>query len=156
MSTEVERLEAQLKAAFEGPAWHGPSVLEALQGVAPELAAAHPVVGAHSIWELVLHLGGTYRLVLGRLEGKTTPFTPAEDWPSVPETTAAHWRDAVGALHELNRRIRDAVLRFDEGRLDQPLVPEPPYPAYTQFIGITQHDLYHAGQIAILKKARSG
>ncbi|PYQ46578.1 MAG: hypothetical protein DMF78_26090 [Acidobacteria bacterium] len=91
MSSEIERLEAQLEAAFEGPAWHGPSVLEALDGVTAEGASAHPLTGAHSIWELV--------------------------------------------------------------RLDQPITPEPPYPAYTQFIGITQHDRYHAGQIAILKKA---
>src|SRR6478736_2657420 len=47
--------------------------------------------------------------------------TEVERLEAQPETTAAHWRDAVGALHELNRRIRDAVLRFDEGRLDQPL-----------------------------------
>jgi hypothetical protein len=45
------------------------------------------------------------------------------------------------------------VSAFPEERLDQPIVPEPPYTAFTQFIGITQHDLYHAGQIALLKRA---
>ncbi len=109
MSTELERLESQLKRSFEGPAWHGPSVLEALEGLTPEAAQAHPVPGAHSVWELVLHLAGTY--------------------------------------------VRSAVLRFDGDQLDRPLTAGAPYTAYTQFIGITQHDLYHAGQIAILRRA---
>lgn len=73
----------------------------------------------------------TYRLVLRRLKGDATPLTPAEDWPAVPAPTGANWRAAVAALE----------------------VPAPPYTAYTQFIGMTQHDLYHAGQMALLKKA---
>ncbi len=153
MSTDLERLEAQLTRAFEGGAWHGPSVLEALADVTPEEAQAHPVPGAHSIWELVLHLGGTYRLVLRRLEGSDAPLTPEEDWPRVPPPTAAGWAEAISSLRQLNARARQAVLRFDPARLDQPLVREPPYTAFTQLIGITQHDLYHAGQIALLKKA---
>ena len=67
MGHEIERIETQLRLSFEGPAWHGPSVLEALEGVSAEDAAEHPIEGAHSIWELVLHLIGTYRLVLRRL-----------------------------------------------------------------------------------------
>jgi uncharacterized damage-inducible protein DinB len=153
MSSEPERLVSQLRRSFEGGAWHGPSVLEALEGVTPEAAHAHPIAGAHSIWELVLHLGGTYGLVLRRLEGDGTPLTAAEDWPPVPSPTASNWRDAIRALQRLNERVREAVRRFDPGKLDAPLIPESPYTAYTQFIGITQHDLYHAGQIAILKKA---
>jgi len=49
--TEIERILDQLKRAYEGNAWHGPSVREALNGVTPEQAAAHPLSGAHSIWE---------------------------------------------------------------------------------------------------------
>jgi uncharacterized damage-inducible protein DinB len=153
VSSELERLEAQIARSFEGEAWHGPSVLEALEDVTPEAACAHPVAGGHSIWELVLHLGGTYRLVLRRLQGNDAPLAPIEDWPPVPAPTVSSWRDATRSLRELNQKLRTAVLGFDPQRLDQPLVAEPPYTAYTQFIGITQHDLYHGGQIAILKKA---
>jgi DinB superfamily len=102
---------------------------------------------------LVLHLSGTYRLVLRRLEGDGRQMTPDEDWPPTPAPTAAAWQDAIRVLRELNERLRKEVLRFDADGLDRPLVAEPPYTAYTQFIGITQHDLYHAGQIAILKRA---
>jgi uncharacterized damage-inducible protein DinB len=153
MSTELERLESQLRRSFEGEAWHGPSVLEALEGCTPEEAGAHPVTGAHSVWELVLHLAGTYRLVLRRLAGENAQLAPAEDWPPVPSPTPSGWRDAIRSLQDLNRQVRDAVLRFDPQRLDQPLPAGGPYTAHTQFIGLTQHDLYHAGQIAILRKA---
>jgi uncharacterized damage-inducible protein DinB len=152
VSSELERLEAQLKNSFEGPAWHGPSVLETLEDVTPEAAAAHPLAGAHSIWELVLHLAATYRLVLRRLERNDAPLTPGEDWPAVPAPTASNWRDAIGSLQQLNRQLRIAVLGFSAGQLDQPLASES-YTAYTQFIGVTQHDLYHAGQVALLRKA---
>ena len=152
MRTELERLEDQLRRAFEGEAWHGPSVLEVLKGVTAEGAYAHPVPGAHSIWELVLHLGGTYHLVLRRMGGEDAQLAPAEDWPPAPSPSESAWQDAIRSLHELNRRVRAAVLRFDPGRLDQPFTPGSPYTAHTQFIGITQHDLYHAGQIAMLKK----
>jgi uncharacterized damage-inducible protein DinB len=153
VSTELERLEEQLRRAFEGEAWHGPSVLEALRDVTPEMAAAHPIAGAHGIWELVLHLAATYRLVLRRLEGDGRQLTREEDWPPVPAPTAQSWSDAVRALTRLNEDMRRAVAAFPAARLDEPLVREAPYTAYTQFIGTTQHDLYHAGQIVLLKRA---
>jgi uncharacterized damage-inducible protein DinB len=152
VSSELERLEEQLKRSFEGGAWHGPSVLETLVDVTPEAASAHPLAGAHSIWELVLHLAATYRLVLRRLEGNETQLTPAEDWPAVPSPTASNWQNAIGWLKQLNQQLRSAVLNFNAGQLDQPMASES-YTAYTQFIGVTQHDLYHAGQIALLRKA---
>lgn len=153
MSTELERLESQIRCSLVGPAWHGPSVLEALQGIGPEAAHSHPLTGAHSVWELVLHLTGTYRLVLRRLAGEDAQLTPDEDWPPVPAPTGESWREATDSLRVLNGRVRQAVLGFDPEQLDRPLCASAPYSAYTQFIGITQHDLYHAGQIAVLKKA---
>ena len=56
-------------------------------------------------------------------------------------------------LKQLNAELRRAIGNFPRKRLDEPLVPEPPWTAFTQFIGVTQHQLYHAGQMALLKKA---
>jgi uncharacterized damage-inducible protein DinB len=153
MKAELSRLEEQLGRALTGEAWHGPSVLEAVEGVSAKQAAAHPIAGAHSIWELVLHLCGTYGLVLRRLVGEGRQLAESEDWPPVPEPSAENWSASIGLLKQLNEELRQAVRSFPEERLDQPLVSESPYTAYTQFIGVTQHNLYHAGQIALLKKA---
>jgi uncharacterized damage-inducible protein DinB len=125
--------------------------METLEDVTPEAASTHPMPGAHSIWELVLHLAGTYRLVLRRLEGNDAPLTPAEDWPPIPAPAETSWQEAIRSLQQLNQQLRSAVRGFSAERLDQTLAGET-YSAYTQFIGVTQHDMYHAGQIAILRK----
>jgi uncharacterized damage-inducible protein DinB len=153
MSSEIERIEEQLRLSFEGPAWHGPAVAETLSGVIAAQAAARPIETAHSIWELALHLTGTYGLVLRRLAGNGAQLTPEEDWPAVPEPTADNWNISVERLRSLNEELRRAVRAFPADRLDAPLVAESPYTAHTQFIGTTQHDLYHAGQVALLRKA---
>jgi len=153
MSGEPKRLEEQLRRALEGEAWHGPSLLESLADVSAEQAAARPIPRAHSIWELVLHVGGDYVLVLRRLSGDGRQLTASEDWPSCPAPTEDNWRKAVQELTRLNQELRKAVRDFPEERLDQPLVPESPFSAYAQFIGVTQHNLYHAGQISLLKRA---
>jgi hypothetical protein len=70
--------------------------------------------------------------------------------------TDANWQEAIATLRGRNDALRHALLRFDPTRLTAPLVPEPPYTAYEQFIGLTQHDLYHAGQIALLVRAIRG
>jgi uncharacterized damage-inducible protein DinB len=152
MTPELMRLDEQLRKALEGEAWHGPSVLEVLDGVSASQAAAHPLAGAHSIWELVLHLRSDYELVLRRLRGDGRQLTAAEDWPAVPAPTPENWSDAITGLKKLNEDLRRAVRNFSESRLDQPLVAGAPYSAHTQFIGVTQHNLYHAGQIVLLKK----
>ena len=153
LAPELERIDEQLRRSFEGEAWHGPAVLEALTGMSHEDAASHPIESAHSIWELALHLSGTYRLVLRRLAGDGRQLTKEEDWPPPPEATEEAWAETVERLRRLNQELRSAVRAFPPERLDDQLVPSSPYTAYTQFIGITQHDLYHAGQIAILKRA---
>ena len=155
MTAEVDRLEEQLRRAFEGEAWHGPSVLESLAGLSAAQAASHPIAGAHSIWELVLHLASDYDLVLRRLAGDGRQLTAVEDWPACPAPTEENWRQTVQELTRLNGTLRQAVRDFPQYRLDAPLVSASPHSAYTQFIGVTQHNLYHAGQIALLRRALS-
>jgi len=153
MTSQIDRLDEQLRRALEGEAWHGPSVLESLAGLSAAQAASRPIADAHSIWELVLHLASDYDLVLRRLAGDGRPYTAAEDWPACPAPTEENWRQTVQELTLLNEKLRQAVRGFPDERLDEPLVPEVPYSAYTQFIGVTQHNLYHGGQIALLKRA---
>lgn len=153
MTPEINRLDEQLRRALEGESWHGPSVLELLAGLSAAQASSHPIAGAHSIWELVLHLRSDYDLVLRRLAGDGHKVTAAEDWPACPASTEENWEQSVQELRLRNQKLRQAVRDFPVERLDDPLVPEVPYTAYTQFIGVTQHNLYHAGQIALLKRA---
>jgi uncharacterized damage-inducible protein DinB len=151
MPLDGEILADQIGRAFRGESWHGPSVLEVLAGISAEDAAAHPIAGAHSIWEIVLHMTAGYRLVLRRTRGEDAPYSLEEGWPPVPALSSEAWMESQRVLEDLNQQLQSAVRAFPAERLSQALGSE--YSAYTQFCGAPQHDLYHAGQITMLKKA---
>ena len=151
--SEIKRINDQLKRAFEGTAWHGPSVSEVLADVTAEQAAAHPIAGAHSIWEIVLHIRTWERVGLRRIE-EWVPIevTDEEDWPVVKETSEHAWKNALDRLRLNHAALREVIGRLDEARLAD-IVPGTEYSVYFLLHGVIQHDLYHAGQIALLKKA---
>ncbi len=151
--SEIKRINGQLKRAFEGTAWHGPSVCEVLAGVTAEQAAAHPIAGAHSIWEIVLHIRTWERVGLRRIDEWVPIEVPdEEDWPAVTETTDQAWKNALNRLKLNHATLREVVGRLDEARLAD-IVPGTQYSVYFLLHGVIQHDLYHAGQIVLLKKA---
>src|SRR3972149_4072139 len=78
-------------------------------------------------------------------------LSPEEEWPPMPACSSEAWRESQHALEELNQQLQRAVRAFPAERLPQQLGSE--YSAYTQFAGTPQHDLYHAGQVVLLKKA---
>jgi uncharacterized damage-inducible protein DinB len=157
--SEVERIRNQFQRAFDGEAWHGPSVLSLLDGVAAEQAAAHPVPGAHSIWELTLHIAAWEDACRRRLEGDPAQLTDDENFPPVSDTSPAAWDKTKQKLTDIHRRLLDAIAAIDDSRLDQPIInsAETTFSStYVTLHGGVQHSLYHAGQIAILKKAIEG
>lgn len=157
--TEVERIRNQFQRAFDGEAWHGPSVLSLLDGVTAEQAAAHPVPGAHSIWELTLHIAAWEDACRRRLEGDPAQLADDENFPPVTDTSQGAWDNAKTKLIDVHRRLLDAIAATDDSRLDQPIIDSAETTfstAYVTLHGGVQHSLYHAGQIAILKKAIEG
>ena len=152
MASEVERILGELQRAFEGDAWHGAAVLELLTDVTAEQAAARPIAGAHSIWELVLHISAWENAGRRRLEGDRAELPDEENFPPVNDTSEAAWQQTIELLRDGNRKLRDAISRLDESRLDEPVM-DGMRSIYITLHGVIQHDLYHAGQIAILKKA---
>jgi uncharacterized damage-inducible protein DinB len=151
--SEVKRISDQLNRAFSGVAWHGPSVMEVLADVTADQAAAHPVPGAHSIWELALHIRTWERVGMRRIE-EWVPIevTPEEDWPPVTESGEHAWKNALNALKLNHEALRYVISQLDESKLAE-IVPGTEYSVYFLLHGVIQHDLYHAGQIALLKKA---
>jgi uncharacterized damage-inducible protein DinB len=151
---EIQRIVDQLRHAQEGGAWHGPSLAEALVGVTAAQAAAHPVRGGHSIWELVHHITAWEDVVSRRIGGESVhiPLGDPRDWPAVTDSGEAAWQAALARLREGHLRLRDAIARLDDARLDDP-APHKRNSLYGEIHGIIQHDLYHAGQISLLKKA---
>ena len=154
--SEPARLADQIRRAFNGNAWHGDSLLELLSDVDAKTAAKHPVKGAHSIWELVLHVAAWDGVALRRTQGAASKLTDRQNFPPVKDTSPAAWKQALTNLKSTHSALIDAVAAFPESRL---LEQVPGKKAKHQtffylFSGIVQHELYHAGQIALLKKFR--
>src|SRR3982751_1086032 len=122
MANEVNRIQDQLQRSFAGNAWHGPAVLELLADVNAAKAAAHPIQGAHSIWELVLHIAMWNRVAVTRLNGGPGEPSDEENFPSVTDVTEAAWTTALDYLRESFRELNSAIAVVDEARLDQPIV----------------------------------
>ena len=152
MASEVTRIQDQLQRAFVGGAWHGPSVLELLADVDADKAAARPIAGAHNIWELTLHIAAWEGAALRRLSGDRAELPDEEDWPPVTDTSAAAWQQTIAILKDNNQQLQEAIADLAETRFDEPVV-DGMSSVYVTLHGAIQHDLYHAGQIAILKKA---
>lgn len=157
--SETARLADQIRRAFEGDAWHGDSVLELLADVDARTAAAHPIKDAHSIWELVLHIAAWDDAVRRRSSGTAVDPNDKQNFPPVKDTSDAAWRSAVEHLAKTHGELVKAVAAFPDSRLGEqvPGKKEKYHDFFYNFSGIVQHELYHAGQIALLKKAeRSG
>jgi len=151
---ETKKLRDQLRRAFYAEAWHGPALMEVLEGITADQAASHPLPNTHSIWEIVLHTAAWERLVADRLEGRYKRPTDEEDWPPVTDSSELSWEKARQLLKEMHQRLDDVVEDIDDDTLNQ-VIPDWEFTRYFLIQGVIQHDLYHAGQIALLKKAFS-
>jgi|SRR5208282_442211 len=149
---EPARIADQLRRAFDGQAWHGPSLLELLEDIDAVAAAAKPVPNVRSIWELVLHISAWDAATLRRLGGEKCQPTGTANFPPVPKPTEVAWRRAMSEMKRRHDRLVKTVAALPESRLGD-RVPGKRYEFYHLLHGVTQHELYHTGQIAILKKA---
>ncbi|MCU1304888.1 MAG: DinB family protein [Candidatus Sulfotelmatobacter sp.] len=143
----------QLRRAYAGDAWHGPALLELLKDVNAATAAAKPLPDVHSIWELVLHIAAWDGAAGSRLAGNKVQLTGIANFPVVPRPTETEWRKAVTQAKRTHDMLIKTVAALSESRLRE-RVPGKKYDFYFMLQGVAQHELYHAGQIAILKKAQ--
>jgi uncharacterized damage-inducible protein DinB len=145
-------LAARIRSVVEGGMWHGPSIKEAVEGVGATIAAAHPIEGAHSIWELILHVGNWAEIVAERLAGRDPQVTPDRNFPPVAEATEASWCAAVDRTKKLYLALAEHVDGLNASTLWKGREEDSPHPA-AQIQGVIEHGAYHAGQIVLLRRA---
>ena len=150
--SELARIADQVKRAYEGEGWHGPSVREALEGVDAARAAARPIGTAHSIWEIALHISGWNDVVRRRIAGEEAGEPDEGDWPAVSDASDAAWRRTLDELASRSAALHATVAALDPSALET----SKKYNGsslYETLHGVVHHQLYHAGQIALLKKS---
>src|SRR5262249_5888939 len=116
--SERRRTLDLLDRAYRAKAWHGPALLETLAGVNAAIAGKRVVNNAHTIWELVDHLGTWNEVVATRIAtGKPAPPPPGMNFPKTPPPTEAAWKKSLARLAASQRKFRAAVAKFPEARL---------------------------------------
>lgn len=148
--TETRRIAGQLRLLYEGPSWLGPALKTLIIDIDESTAHARPIPGAHTVWELVLHITAWLRVARERLSA-TFARDPdeAENWPTMDNS----WQSAISSLEDEIDALERAILEFPEDRLAESAPASEPQTFYVLFHGVIQHTAYHAGQIALLKKA---
>lgn len=151
--TEVERILDQYDRVMNGAAWHGDPVWKLLEGVSAETAARAITGNTHTIWQLVMHM--TYWESVGyhRLMDLPRDHSAGLNFPATPEATPANWRKTLKEFRASNEAFRTAISRIDAPRVDAKLNRDKRKSPYVEAHGVIQHHVYHAGQIALLKKA---
>jgi hypothetical protein len=160
--TEKDILLEMIDEAFQGRAWHGPTLRGSLRGVTASEVAWRPGRRRHNIWEITLHAAYWKYVVRRRITGeKRGSFAfPGTNWFRRPENGSAEgskslaraWKHDIELLVEEHRRLREAVAALPAGAIDK-RVRGRDTAAFT-IRGIAAHDLYHAGQIQLLKRLR--
>lgn len=155
MNTECNRIAYQLASTINGEAWYGDSLREILDQVTTKQAQARPMPNAHSIWELVLHVEAWVKFAMGAVQGVPIPPWPAMpkelDFPPVTNTSEQAWKQTVSSFFSNHLKLVEAIKGFGDERLET-TVPGRTYNFYRLFQSTTLHAVYHAGQIALLKK----
>lgn len=153
---EVERVATLLRESVLGPAWHGDSLLKVLKDVSAEGDLQSAGGGVHSVWEILQHVAVWERVVRQRLLGRDPgPVPDSEDWPDVEWKGSESWEPALERLREETDRLSDTILQMPEARLLEE-APGQHVTNYQMIHGIIHHNIYHAGQIALLRKLQSG
>lgn len=150
--SEIERIRDQLERAFDGEAWYGNSLCEILADVTAEKAVARPFPQALNIWELVLHVTFTEEIMRRRIEGERAEISGAEDFPSIQDTSEPAWKQTLENLQNSHQKLKETINQLDETQLNETVAGQD-YSKYFLLHGLIHHLIYHAGQIALLKKA---
>jgi len=143
-----------IDSAYDHVSWHGTNLRGSIRGVTPRQAAWRPAANRHNIWELVVHAAYWKYVAWRRLTGSKRGSFPLEgsNWMSRPqEVSAKAWKIDIQLLAEAHRTLRETVA----GLRTTDLARKPKGSKVTTLAlvtGVAAHDLYHAGQIQLLRR----
>ena len=151
--TTTALLLAAIDEGYDKRSWHGTNLRGALRGVTIEQAAWRPARDRHNVWELVVHSAYWKYDIRRRLTGgagRSFAIEGSNFWARPVEGTLKEWKADLALLESEHRALRDAVAKFPPARWTKK-APGKPFNFEGLVRGVAAHDLYHAGQIQLLK-----
>jgi uncharacterized damage-inducible protein DinB len=158
--TISEKLQQKLTNALSGQPWYGQPVYTIIEHVTFEAAYEKPQGSAHNIAEIVLHMISWTEEVMDRMNGMNAGVPTSGDWPETGSPDEQKWQNYVNDLKLVNVNLMGIIWNFPEeqwsGLINDDRDSEP-VTTYEELIdGFIQHQIYHAGQIAILNRILNG
>jgi len=150
--SELDSIVDEMKQIHDGDAWHGPALRESLSGLSSQQAAERPIASAHNIWEIVRHVTVWERVFHRRLEGQPASEPEEGDFPQPGEINEESWAKTLGELDAEHEKLLNVVRKLSDEELERKVVNRD-YSIRFQLHAIIRHHVYHAGQIALLRKA---
>jgi hypothetical protein len=175
--SEIERIRDQFQRGWDGDAWHGTPLWTLLQDVTAKEANARPIAGthtfagivrylairqwtrrrlsdtrAHTIAEIVQHLAYWKWATVERVNGALVSPAHDEQWPPHHDASEAAWKETLTLLESRHQTLMQLLGKLSDEDLNKPIAGRD-YDVYVQLHGTLQHDIYHTGQIALLKRA---
>ena len=153
-SREIQLLLKAIDQAYDHRSWHGTNLRGAIRGLPFKQAAWRPAPGRHNIWELVVHAAYWKYAVSRRFTGEARgsfPLKGSNGFARPQVATEKYWRADIQLLDQMHRLLRESIQDLSPNELTR--TPKGSKVS-NEFIltGIAAHDLYHAGQIQLLKK----
>lgn len=153
---EVQQILSIIEQAYNHRSWHGTNLRGSIRQVSAEQARWRPAPARHNIWEIAVHAAYWKYVVWRRLTGAVRGSFPLKgsNWFHRPqEFTPRAWRSDVALLDEMHRSLRAVVAQLSIRELRR--TPRGSKVSNLALLsGIAAHDLYHAGQIQLLKRLR--
>jgi uncharacterized damage-inducible protein DinB len=155
-NARVEQLLEIVARAYDRRSWHGTNLRGSIRGVDHALAARRPRAGRHNIWELVVHAAYWKYAARRRLTGEKRGAFPLDGSnfitrPAPGDASAAAWRRDVALLGQMHRGLVEAIAGLRDRDLDR-VDGGSSVTRFELVAGIAAHDLYHAGQIQLIKR----
>ena len=154
--TTVELLTEKLNKVFSGQPWYGMPIYDIIDGVTFETAFEKPANTAHNIAEILLHMMSWTEETMDRLNEKPASEPVSGDWPATGSPTEEKWQIWKDDLKLLNVNLTKAIRDLPDEKWEHPIIDErssAPVTTHTGLIeGFIEHQVYHAGQIALLTR----
>ncbi|HTG17687.1 MAG TPA: DinB family protein [Blastocatellia bacterium] len=154
--SETDLLILQLEQAFDHRSWHGTNLFGSIRGIAPEQAAWRPGEGRHNVWEIIVHAAywkyTVYRRLVGEARG-SFPLRGSNWFPRPVDGSAVELKTDTRLLREFHDKLLTAVKQLNPRRLGE-RPPGSKFAFRDLIVGVAAHDLYHAGQVQLLKRLR--
>lgn len=160
MSREIDLLLSLVDQGFDHASWHGPNLCSAIRGVTAKQAAIRPAPNRHNVWEQALHAAYWKYVVRRRLLKEKRGSFPLKgsNWFVRPQPGMGErdWKADVALLMETHRTLREAIANLPNASLHKPISARDPRITPLRLItGIAMHDIYHAGQIGLIRRMTS-